>query len=156
MLYVFEDRLRVHIFDTDNLQFTPPREYFPPRTPSAPGPASLLNSSDLVFNYEQVPFAFWISRRQDPGAPPLFDTRLVSLPTPSRSNATVGPSHTPVALDAFPLVFEKQYIQVRECSPSSITLLMAQCASGEAHFGAPARCECLRPRRGCCERRLQA
>ena len=101
-----EHRLHVNIFDTDNRQFIIPESVIARPTPPS---ASHSKTSDLVFNYDSSPFAFWITRRSDPHATPLFDTRITSLPqTPippiSADNST--------ALDGFPLVFEDQYLQV--------------------------------------------
>lgn len=71
---------------------------------------SYKHRSDLLFNYDPSPFAFWITRRSQPAATPLFDTRENSLPT-----LPTGPvifNSTSTILDAFPFVFEKQYLQV--------------------------------------------
>ncbi|EKM60291.1 uncharacterized protein PHACADRAFT_189426 [Phanerochaete carnosa HHB-10118-sp] len=57
--------------------------------------------SDLVFNHELLPFAFWITRRSEPGPQPLLDTRISSLlPTPI---TPVISADNPTALDGFPL-----------------------------------------------------
>ena len=99
-------RLHVNIFDTENKQFTIPESVI--TRPPAPS-ASHTETSDLVFNYDPSPFAFWITRRSDLQGSPLFDTRIASLPKtpiPSSSN------DASTALDGFPLVFEDQYLQV--------------------------------------------
>lgn len=70
----------------------------------------MTNSSDLVFNYEPSPFAFWITRRSSPDALPLFDTRLSSLPSTPIPPVITDDNTT--ALDGFSLVFEDQYLQV--------------------------------------------
>ena len=69
------------------------------------------HSSDLVFNYEASPFSFWITRRADPHAFPLFDTRIASLPKTPVSD--VIPDVPSTSLDGFPLIFEDRYLQVR-------------------------------------------
>ncbi|TCD60713.1 hypothetical protein EIP91_009634 [Steccherinum ochraceum] len=110
--YDSDTRLHVNIFDTANAQFTIPSSVI-----SLPGTPDSIhkNSSDLVFNYEPSPFAFWITRRSDPGAQPLFDTRISSLPaTPI---APVIPTDNSTALDGFPLVFEDQYLQLTSALP---------------------------------------
>ncbi|KAJ7759844.1 glycosyl hydrolases family 31-domain-containing protein [Mycena olivaceomarginata] len=110
--YETQSRLHVNIFDTENSQFTVPESVI--ASPGASG-LSTADNSDLVFNYEPSPFAFWITRRSEPGATPLFDTRESSLPpTPiapviQRDNST--------ALDGFPLVFEDQYLQLTSALP---------------------------------------
>lgn len=105
-LFGYDHRLHVNIFDTDNKQFTIPDSVIArPPTPST----SHTKTSDLVFHYDSSPFAFWISRRSDPHAAPLFDTRIASLP-----QTPIPPSSDDnrTALDGFPLVFEDQYLQV--------------------------------------------
>lgn len=68
-----------------------------------------------MFNYDAAPFAFWITRRSSPGAQPLFDTRIASLPrTPIPAPNASDPSR---ALDGFPLVFEDQYLQLASALP---------------------------------------
>lgn len=101
------ESLHVHIFDTANKQYTIPESVV--ERPPAPT-KSFKSSSDLVFNYESSPFAFWITRRSQPHAAPLFDTRIASFPkTPIPA---VIPTDNTTALDGFPLVFEDQYLQV--------------------------------------------
>lgn len=101
------DSLRVNIYDSVDSQFT-----IPPSVITRPPPPNIsykLNS-DLVFNYESSPFAFWITRRSQPAASPLFDTRAKSLPTVPTGRVVVHNSST--VSEAFPFVFEKQYLQV--------------------------------------------
>ncbi|KAH7923368.1 glycoside hydrolase family 31 protein [Leucogyrophana mollusca] len=110
----YESRARVHvkIFDTANKQFTIPESVI--ARPPAPA-VSYKSDSDLVFNYNPLPFAFWITRRSEPDAAPLFDTRASSLPpTPIAPVITTDDS---TALDGFPLVFEDQYLQVTSALP---------------------------------------
>ncbi|KAJ6533997.1 glycoside hydrolase family 31 protein [Mycena vulgaris] len=110
--YESDQRLRVKIADSDNKQFAIPESVISRPPPPA---ASFTNSSDLVFNYETSPFAFWISRRSSPDASPLFDTRLTSLPaTPIPA---VIPDDNSTALDGFSLVFEDQYLQLTSSLP---------------------------------------
>ena len=72
-------------------------------------------SSDLVFHYEENPFAFWITRRDEPDVQPLFDTRISSLPkTPVLPTTDNKPS---IALDGFQLVFEDRYLQLTSALP---------------------------------------
>ncbi|KAF9067846.1 glycosyl hydrolases family 31-domain-containing protein [Rhodocollybia butyracea] len=112
VVYETETRLRVRIADSENKQF-----HIPLSVISRPPPptASFTQSSDLVFNYESSPFAFWITRRSNPNATPLFDTRISSLPeTPI---APVIADDESTALDGFPLVFEDQYLQLTSSLP---------------------------------------
>lgn len=92
--------LRVSISDTAKQQFTLPSEFFP----RAYNDSTSKSSSDLAFNYDSTPFAFWITRVSDGDV--LFDTRGSSLP-PAPTTALDGE-----ALNSFNLVFEDQYLQV--------------------------------------------
>ncbi|KAF5346407.1 hypothetical protein D9758_012761 [Tetrapyrgos nigripes] len=110
--YESTSRLHVNIYDSAEKQFRIPEEVISrPPSPSV----SFINSSDLAFNYDPSPFAFWITRRSEPGAAPLFDTRIQSLPpapvTPLTPNGTV------INLDGFPLVFEDQFLQLTSALP---------------------------------------
>ncbi|KAJ6454358.1 glycosyl hydrolases family 31-domain-containing protein [Mycena sanguinolenta] len=110
--YETETRLHVNIYDTANSQFTIPEAVVAKPNVSSSNTAS---KSDLVFNYDANPFAFWITRRSAPGAAPLFDTRTASLPeTPIPPVMENDPS---TALDGFPLVFENQYLQLTSVLP---------------------------------------
>ena len=110
-------RLHVNIYDTENKQYTIPDSVI---SLPAPPTESFTRSSDLIFNYEPSPFAFWITRRSQPSAIPLFDTRVSSLPSTPTSIISTGST---IAFDGFPLVFENQYLQVRH------TFLLSQIAS---------------------------
>ncbi|TFK33736.1 glycosyl hydrolases family 31-domain-containing protein [Crucibulum laeve] len=110
--YESKTRLHVNIFDTADKQFTIPESVV---ERPAPPTASFTQNSDLVFNFENSPFAFWITRRSEPKATPLFDTRITSLP-----KAPIGPiiaTDNSTALDGFPLVFEDQYLQLTSALP---------------------------------------
>ena len=109
-------RLHVNIFDTAQNQFTVPTSIINPPAPPTEG---FKSTSDLEFSYESSPFAFWITRRSDPGAAPLFDTRLASLPATPTAPVIQGDAST--ALDGFPLVFKDQYLQVRSFASSPST-----------------------------------
>ncbi|KJA17650.1 glycoside hydrolase family 31 protein [Hypholoma sublateritium FD-334 SS-4] len=110
--YETSSRLHVSIFDTANKQYTIPESVV--ERPPAPS-KSFKKSSDLVFNYESSPFAFWITRRSQPHAAPLFDTRIASFPkTPIPA---VIPTDNSTTLDGFPLVFEDQYLQIASVLP---------------------------------------
>ena len=93
--------LHVSISDTNQEQFTLPSDYFP----RPANETTLKESSDLEFNYESTPFAFWITRASNGDV--LFDTRNSSLPTTSTSALGGEP------LNDFKLVFEDQYLEVR-------------------------------------------
>lgn len=99
----------MNIFDTSKTQFTVPADIVPSDS-LASAASSSASGSDLQFNYDRTPFAFWITRRDDPNGTPLFDTRLKSLPTAPVSEQVPGDNTT--ALDGFQLVFENQYVQV--------------------------------------------
>ena len=105
-------RLHVNIFDKSAQQFTLPSTHFDPPTKVVENLSSPVEA-ELQFNYEPSPFAFWITRRSDPGSTPIFDTRLTSLPStpiPAFRGRTSDPS---LVFDGFPFVFEDRYLQVR-------------------------------------------
>ncbi|KAF5391184.1 hypothetical protein D9757_003121 [Collybiopsis confluens] len=110
--YETDTRLRVRIADAENKQFTIPESVI---SRPAPPSTSFTESSDLVFDYEPSPFAFWITRRSSPDATPLFDTRLSSLPETPISPVITNDDST--ALDGFPLIFEDQYLQLTSALP---------------------------------------
>ncbi|KAM5542308.1 hypothetical protein V8D89_004181 [Ganoderma adspersum] len=111
--YETKTRLHVNIFDTENAQFTIPPGVI--SLPTADSDPSLKTTSDLEFHYEPSPFSFWITRRSDPDAQPLFDTRPGSLPSTPIAPIISGDNST--ALDGFPLVFEDQYLQLTSALP---------------------------------------
>ncbi|KAI8981316.1 glycosyl hydrolases family 31-domain-containing protein [Trametes punicea] len=111
--YDTQTRLHVNIYDTAKSQFTIPSSVI--ELGRGSNDPSLKDSSDLLFNYQPSPFAFWITRRSEPDAQPLFDTRVSSLPpTPI---PPVIPDDNSTALDGFPLVFEDQYLQLTSALP---------------------------------------
>ena len=133
----------MNIYDTERSQFTIPDGMLglPLRTPEI-----LDRSPDLLFNYETSPFSFWITRRSDPNAFPLFDTRISSLPkTPT---LPVVPEIPSTSLDGFPLIFEDRYLQVCDNRFPTIQffrrLLTAHICSSTGH-------EHLRSGRGRCQ-----
>ncbi|KAG6326515.1 hypothetical protein ID866_12574, partial [Astraeus odoratus] len=110
--YQSQSTLRVKIYDTAQKQFTVPESVVEP----LPLPTtSFVGTSDLVFNYESSPFAFWITRRSDQDAMPIFDTRISSLPSTPIPPFNVSDPST--AFDGFPLVFEDQYLQITSALP---------------------------------------
>ncbi|EJD44910.1 hypothetical protein AURDEDRAFT_166092 [Auricularia subglabra TFB-10046 SS5] len=101
--------LHVLITDASDKQFVIPQSVI--ERPAPPTESFV----ELVFNYESNPFAFWITRRDEPDGMPLFDTRIASLPkTPVAPVREDDPS---TALDGFPLVFEDQYLQLTSALP---------------------------------------
>ncbi|KAF8629789.1 hypothetical protein AX17_005568 [Amanita inopinata Kibby_2008] len=115
--YETTSRLHVNIYDTENKQYTIPDEAVS-RPPPPTG--SFKDRSDLVFNYEKAPFAFWITRRSEPEAAPLFDTRSSSLPPPTTQPVIAGDNST--TLEGFPLIFEDQYLQLTSTLPLNTNL----------------------------------
>ncbi|KAI0370024.1 hypothetical protein BV20DRAFT_979737 [Pilatotrama ljubarskyi] len=111
--YDTETRLHVNIYDAAKSQLTIPTSVI--QLASSLNDSSLKDKSDLVFNHERSPFAFWITRPSQPDDLPLFDTRTSSLPPTPIPPVIVGDNST--ALDGFPLVFEDQYLQLASALP---------------------------------------
>jgi alpha-glucosidase len=140
-------RLHIKIYDTANQQFTIPESVI--ERPAVPT-TSFTKSSDLVFNYDASPFAFWITRRSDPDTMPIFDTRVSSLPpTPIPPFNSSDPS---TAFDAFPLVFEDQYLQVNTLVP--MTSCQVDGTAAADRFSPSFRHQYLWLGRGDCQQRL--
>ncbi|CDO74837.1 Glycoside Hydrolase Family 31 protein [Trametes cinnabarina] len=116
--YDTQTRLHVNIYDTANSQFTIPSSVI--QLAQGSNDPALKETSDLVFNYESSPFAFWITRRSEPDAQPLFDTRATSLPPTPIPPVITDDNST--ALDGFPLVFEDQYLQLTSALPSGANI----------------------------------
>ncbi|KAK1232832.1 hypothetical protein PQX77_003998, partial [Marasmius sp. AFHP31] len=110
--YETASRLHVTIRDSNQKQFVVPQSVV---ERPAPPTQSFADVSDLVFNYESTPFAFWITRRSDPLAAPLFDTRIGSLPAAPIPPVVTTDNST--ALDNFNLVFEDQFLQLTSALP---------------------------------------
>ncbi|KZV75263.1 glycoside hydrolase family 31 protein [Peniophora sp. CONT] len=108
--YETAERLRVSISDTAKQQFTLPPQFFP----RAFNESTSKSSSDLAFDYESTPFAFWITRVSDGDV--LFDTRNTSLPS-APTTALDGE-----ALNSFNLVFEDQYLQLTSALPKDANI----------------------------------
>lgn len=106
-------RLHVNIYDTAQKQFTIPSSVI--ELGPGSGDTSLKHNSDLVFHYNTSPFEFWITRRSEPDAFPLFDTRTSSLPQTPIPPIISTDKRT--ALDGFPLVFEDRYLQLTTALP---------------------------------------
>lgn len=97
------------VYDTIKNQFQVPESLL---ERAGPNDDASADKSDLVFNYNQQPFEFWITRKGDgEDVKPLFDTRKSSLPpTPIAPVRQDDPS---TAFPAFNLIFEDQYLEVR-------------------------------------------
>ena len=106
-------RLHVNIYDNARTQFTIPSSVI--NLGEGSHDTSLKQNSDFVFNYEISPFSFWITRRSDTDAFPLFDTRPSSLP--KAPIPPIIPKDKRTALDGFPLVFEDRYLQLTSALP---------------------------------------
>lgn len=78
------------------------------------------SSSDLVFNHENSPFAFYITRRSDPNAAPIFDTRSENIdPVEDQIEPPYGgvEKNSSTATDNGKLVFEAGYLQIGSALP---------------------------------------
>ncbi|KZP31568.1 glycoside hydrolase family 31 protein [Athelia psychrophila] len=106
--YEQQERLRVHIYDTAEKQWQAPASLVPRPTPS--NNSKLPSSADLEFNYQNAPFAFWITRRQ--GGDVLFDTRPANIPTYASPYTSSDVSSNNSAMPNQNLIFENQYLQL--------------------------------------------
>jgi alpha-glucosidase len=73
------------------------------------------DSSDLVFNHENSPFAFYITRRSQPNAAPIFDTRTKNIdPVTEQIEPPYGgvEKNSTTATDNGKLIFEAGYLQI--------------------------------------------
>lgn len=143
--YQTEDRLRVHIYDADQIEFqgmcsafvltalsaihvlfccaTVPETVFTKPLPSSDFDPS-LNQSSLVFNHQSNPFAFWITRRDGSADDvPIFDTRPSSKTSvleeidPAYGGVEKANSSTAVPDDKGALVFESGYLEISSYLP---------------------------------------
>ena len=105
--------LHVHIYDADKKQYQLPNSIWPRPEPSSVDP----NTSELVFNHDPNPFAFWITRRSTGEI--IFDTRASSILTYSDNFSQNGRVQNGSAMPAHPLVFEDQYLQLATAIPDS-------------------------------------
>ncbi|KAJ9115910.1 hypothetical protein QFC22_005053 [Naganishia vaughanmartiniae] len=111
--YETEHRLHVHIYDRDKKQYQLPNSIWP-----RPEPSSVdAKTSDLVFNHDPAPFAFWITRRSSGEI--IFDTRASSIPTYDDLFSQNGQIQNGTAMPAHPLIFEDQYLQLSTAMPEN-------------------------------------
>ncbi|KZP29154.1 glycoside hydrolase family 31 protein [Athelia psychrophila] len=102
---------------------TPP----PRRTPSS-------SSVDLLFNYQNVPFTFWITLRQSGDI--LFDTRPTNIPTYALPYVSSDISSNNPSMQNQSLIFENQYlhlVMVLQTSDSIFSLGEYMSSSGFRH-----------------------
>jgi alpha-glucosidase len=105
--------LHVHIYDADKKQYQLPNSIWP-----RPEPSSVdAQTSELVFNHDPNPFAFWITRRSTGEI--IFDTRESSIPTYNDNFSQSGNVQNGSSMPAHPLVFEDQYLQLATAIPES-------------------------------------
>ncbi|WWC87629.1 uncharacterized protein L201_002519 [Kwoniella dendrophila CBS 6074] len=115
--YETESRLHVHMYDNDLKQYQVP-QYVLPR----PGGSSSCNKdkSNLKFEYNQDPFEFWITRKEDNAV--LFDTRQNNIPTYKESTQIQGNYSNYTVLPSHPLIFEDQYLQLSSALPKDANI----------------------------------
>lgn len=107
--YQTQERLHVHIYDTAQQNWQIPEEYWArPSNENA-------QSSDLKFNCDSSPFAFWVTRRSSGEV--LFDTRSANIPTYSTPISQNGNVINGTETPAHPLVFSDQYLQLSSALP---------------------------------------
>ncbi|WWD08758.1 hypothetical protein V865_006871 [Kwoniella europaea PYCC6329] len=113
--YETTSRLHVHIYDNDIHQYQVP-QYVLPR----PDGTTSEDKSDLKFEYNNDPFEFWITRKEDNAI--LFDTRSKNIPTYTESIQIEGAYSNYTVLPSHPLVFEDQYLQLSSALPDGANI----------------------------------
>lgn len=114
--YQSQQRLHVHIYDAAETQWQIPSDIWP--RPGCENPD--MSSTDLEFNYESQPFAFWVTRRSSGEV--LFDTREAHIPTYSDQVYQKGAFINGTEMPAHPLVFEDQYLQISSALPTGANI----------------------------------
>lgn len=112
--YETSSRLHVHIYDTPVKQFQIDDSILPRPKRTLFGTDS-ADKSDLKFNYENSPFAFWVTRKSDGEV--LFDTRKDGIPIHEDPSDILGTPSNYTVMPAHPLVFEDQYLQLSSKLP---------------------------------------
>ncbi|WWD16855.1 hypothetical protein CI109_101287 [Kwoniella shandongensis] len=112
--YETPERLHVHIYDSALHQYQLDNYIFPRPHATLSG-YDASDKSDLKFEYEEKPFAFWVTRKSDGEV--LFDTRAKNIPTYDETTQIQGAYSNYTVLPAHPLVFEDQYLQISSALP---------------------------------------
>ncbi|TYJ56202.1 hypothetical protein B9479_003046 [Cryptococcus floricola] len=129
--YETESRLRVHIYDTPLKQFQVTNEILPYPERTLDGTDS-ADKSDLAFEYDNSPFAFWVTRKSDGVV--LFDTRAANIPTYDEPAEILGEANNYTVLPAHPLVFEDQYLQLSSALPTGANIYgLGEAISGSGY-----------------------
>ncbi|WVF67066.1 hypothetical protein IAT40_001810 [Kwoniella sp. CBS 6097] len=117
--YDTDTRLHVHIYDSELHQYQVP-DYVLPRPSSDSLGDGAADRSGLKFEYEENPFTFWVTRKEDNAV--LFDIRPNNIPTYDESIQIEGAYSNYTVLPAHPLVFEDQYLQISSALPSDANI----------------------------------
>nr|ALS55547.1 alpha-glucosidase [Phaffia rhodozyma] len=124
--YQTQERIRVHIYDADKIEFQVPENIFP--KPQSDNGLD-LNQTDLVFNHQENPFAFWITRRNaSDDETPIFDTRPSSKTSvdypiePPYGGVEKVNSSTAVPDESGGLVFEAGYLEISSFLPKDANI----------------------------------
>ncbi|KAK8861244.1 hypothetical protein IAR55_002063 [Kwoniella newhampshirensis] len=117
--YETPTRLHVHIYDTHLHQYQLDNSIFPRPNATLSG-SEASHKSDLKFEYEEKPFAFWVTRKSDGEV--LFDTRAKGIPTYDDTIQIEGAYSNYTVLPAHPLIFEDQYLQISSKLPTGANI----------------------------------
>ena len=101
--------IRVHIYDKAEEHYQVPEELCP-----KPHDTNLTTDRKLHFNYQENPFAFWITRTS---GEIIFDTRPDRIPVHKTPIIKDGAPVRDTELPAYPLVFSDQYLQLATAVP---------------------------------------
>ncbi|WVQ77438.1 hypothetical protein IAR50_007124 [Cryptococcus sp. DSM 104548] len=129
--YETASRLRVHIYDTPLNQYQVSTAILPYPNRTLTGTDS-PDQSDLQFDYDTSPFAFWVTRKSDGEV--LFDTRAANIPTYDNPSEILGEANNYTVLPAHPLVFEDQYLQLSSALPTGANIYgLGEAVSGSGY-----------------------
>ncbi|OWZ26692.1 alpha-glucosidase [Cryptococcus neoformans c45] len=129
--YETSSRLHVHIYDTPVKQFQIDDNILPRPKRTLFGTDS-ADKSDLKFDYENSPFAFWVTRKSDGEV--LFDTRKDGIPIHKDPSDILGSPSNYTVMPAHPLVFEDQYLQLSSKLPVGANIYgLGEAVSGSGY-----------------------
>ncbi|WVQ83475.1 hypothetical protein IAT38_005616 [Cryptococcus sp. DSM 104549] len=117
--YETDTRLHVHIYDADLKQYQLADSVLPRPARTLTGTDS-ADKSALEFGYDESPFAFWVTRKEDGEV--LFDTRESGIPTYTEPVEITGTADNHTVIPGNALIFEDQYLQLSSKLPKGANI----------------------------------